>query len=330
MRDICQRELGAWCERVWVDATENLVGFVPGRTSDDRKAVHVMAHMDELSMIVKRIESDGAMHVMAMGGMWPYNFGQGAVEVLGDARTLPGVLSAGSMHTTEESPVQWRSKEKGDNKALRWMDLRVVTRLSPDDLAAAGVHAGTRVVLARHRRELWPIGDCIGGYFMDNRAAIVTALAMLARLREAGQQPAHDLYVVMSAREELGGCGAAFAARDLPGDTSIALDVGPAAAEYGLELNDQPIIVYGDAATVYHKPLSDHMFASARALKLRPQTAVFSSYRSDASIASEYGQTARAALLAIPTENTHGYEIIARRGMDNAARTLAHTLMTLP
>ena len=113
VRAIGQRELGAWCERVWVDATENLVGFVPGRSSDDRRAVHVMAHMDELSMIVKRIEPDGAMRVTPMGGMWPYNFGQGAVEVLGDARTVPGVLSAGSMHTTEESHVQSRSKGKG-------------------------------------------------------------------------------------------------------------------------------------------------------------------------------------------------------------------------
>ena len=80
-----------------------------------------MAHMDELSMLVKRLEPDGSLYLTPLGTMYPANFGLGPVAVLGDNQTLCGVLSLGSEHTTKESQ---RSGRRSPIKVTsRWTGL---------------------------------------------------------------------------------------------------------------------------------------------------------------------------------------------------------------
>lgn len=114
---------------MWTDDAGNLIGYVAANASakntgapDHRQrtqaipgtATRVMAHMDELSMIVKRVESDGTLHLTQLGTMYPGNFGLGPVAVLGDNETLTAVLALGSEHTTQESSRIWETKpDKG-------------------------------------------------------------------------------------------------------------------------------------------------------------------------------------------------------------------------
>lgn len=324
VREICIREMEPLCDNVCVDPAGNVIGLIHGASEQqDGPIVRVMAHMDELAMVVKRVNEDGTLRVNSLGGMWPANYGQGPVEILGDRGILPGVISVGPMHTTEESARSWETKVRGGNKAMDWNHLYVFTRKNPDELHEAGVHAGTRVVIAQSRRKLFDIGDCVGGYFMDNRAAISILLGSAALLRSTSTRPAHDVYLVMTTIEEIGAHGAAYAARTLPGDIALAVDSGPAAPEYGVELNTEPIVVYGDARGLYDKAVSDRLLASGRRLGMEPQCAFWASYGSDASMSKGYGQTAQAGLLCIATENTHGFEIIPREGLARCARLLA-------
>src|SRR4051812_49605412 len=104
VRDICRRELEPLTDELWVDAARNLVGVIRGGDrADAGQATKVLAHLDELSMLVKRVESDGTLHLTPLGTMYPANFGLGPVAVLGDRETLCGVLCVGSEHTTQES-----------------------------------------------------------------------------------------------------------------------------------------------------------------------------------------------------------------------------------
>jgi putative aminopeptidase FrvX len=56
---------------------------------------------------------------------------------------------------------------------------------------------------------------------------------------------------------------------------------------------------------------------------VHPQTAVWQSFDSDASQSQASGQTARAALLSLPTLSTHGYEVLHSGTVDRTARLLA-------
>ena len=157
---------------------------------------------------------------------------------------------------------------------------------------------------------------------MDNRAAIATALVCINHFKVYGEKPGCDVYLVATGSEEIGALGACYASNNLPGDITFAIDVGPVAKEYQTELSASPIVVYKDRVTVYDKEICDKLTEVAFDIGLEPQQAIFGSYGSDASIPKLYGLTPKAALLALPTENTHGYEIIHKDAIYQCAELL--------
>lgn len=327
VRDMCHAYLQSLADEIWIDAAGNLIGKFAGEEVGG--AIRVMVHMDELSLIVKRINEDGTLRVNPLGGIFPFSFGQGPVDILGDRDCFTGILSFGALHITKESPWHKLIPEefKGQGKTPLWEDVFIVTRKTVHELEKAGVHPGTRVVVSRSKRQLEVFQDCIGGYFFDNRASIAIALLALRQIKGKGQKPKRDVYFVATTTEELGGHGASYAARMLPGETTLAIDVGPVSKEYHIALNSSPIVVYQDAVGVYDKKISDHLKHLGDALKLPMQCAVWGGYGSDASLALSRGQSAKAALLCFPVENTHGYEIIHRECISHCAALLEAYLM---
>ena len=164
VRDVCRRELATWVDKTWIDPAGNLIGLLRGTASEgSAPAIKVMAHMDELSMLVKRVERDSCLHLTPLGTMYPSNFGLGPVAVLGNNRTLCGVLALGSEHTTKESKRIWETKPDEGDKALDWTHVYVFTGCSsPEELAAAGVQPGTRVCVESSKRTLVEVGDYLG------------------------------------------------------------------------------------------------------------------------------------------------------------------------
>jgi putative aminopeptidase FrvX len=322
VRDVCRRELESHVDEMWVDKAGNLIGLIRGggtTAADDVPATRVMAHMDELSMLVKRVESDGTLHLTQLGTMYPGNFGLGPVSIRGDEETLIGVLSLGSEHTTQESPTIWETKPDGGDKAMDWRHVYVFTGRSPDELAAAGVRAGTRVCVDRSKRTLVEFGDYLGCYFMDDRAPVTALLEVARTLSEGERRPANDAYLVFTTSEEVGGVGGTYASRVLPGDLTLALEVGPTEAEYGTTVSGGPIVAYSDALCVYDKEVADRLMVIAGELEMSPQAAVLGSFESDASHAKANGLSARAGMLCIPTLSTHGYEVIHREAIPSMA-----------
>lgn len=329
VRELCKKEIRPLVDELWVDSAGNLIGKVNGKNKS-YPAVRLMVHMDEIAMIVKRINDDGSLRVNALGGSYPASFGQGAVDILGDNEYFSGVLSFGSMHTTKESASTNKimPKEfKGEGRAPFWDSVHITTRKSPKELEDAGVHPGTRVVISKSRRILHHFQDCIAGYFLDNRAAINIAIETLKYAKAEKKSFEGDVYFVATTSEEIGAFGASYASRTLPGDISIAIDVGPVSSEYQTELNSSPIVVYQDAAATYDKTTSDNLIKLGKKLNLNPKCAVFETYASDASISQKNGQCAKAALICLPVENTHGYEIAHKDSIKNCANLLFSYLL---
>src|SRR4051794_16271425 len=229
VRNICARELEPSVDEMWTDAAGNLLGVIRGSGEDgaggDGPVIRVVAHLDELSMIVKRVEADGSLVVSPLGTMYPANFGLGPVAVLGDERVCNGILTLGSEHTTAESARIWQTKPDAGDRAMDWSHVYVFTGRTPDELADAGVSIGSRVCIAESKRTLVEVGDYVGCYFLDDRAALVVALSAARAL--TGSRPPADVFFVFSTSEEMGGIGAAYASRTLPGDVTLALDVAP-------------------------------------------------------------------------------------------------------
>jgi putative aminopeptidase FrvX len=325
VRAVCKQQLQSLVDEIWIDAAGNLIGKIKGSHPDPSQAVSLMVHMDELSLIVKRINEDGSLRVNPLGGIYPFNFGQGPVEIMGDKKHFSGILSFGCMHTTKETPSINKiipEDYRGLGKSPSWEDVRVITRMMVGELKEAGVHPGTRVVIGKNLRQLHYFQDCIAGCFLDNRASIAIALTALKQIKGKNKKPKKDIYFIATCSEEMGAHGASYAARTLSAAITLAIDVGPVAKEYNTMLSPAPIIVYQDTVALYDKKICDRLISLGENLGLTPQRAVFGSYGSDASLAYSRGQSAKAGLLCFPVENTHGYEITHKDSLNQCADLL--------
>jgi putative aminopeptidase FrvX len=147
-------------------------------------------------------------------------------------------------------------------------------------------------------------------------------------LKERAHELSRDVYLVCTVEEEVTCSGALFAAKELPGNEVIDLEVGPVASEYDTELNERPIVLYGDMRGFYSKSVADRLKLAVQEEGHRPQLALFENFASDASSVIASGNTSRAGALCIPTQNTHGFEIIHRSASPVAARVLTRYLIS--
>ncbi len=323
VRALCQAELERVCDEVWMDPAGNLVGALRCGRESPGPAVLVLAHLDEIAMIVKRVEDDGSLRVVALGGAHPVNFGTCPVDVLGSSGEVQGVLSFGTMHTSGSSR-QGRDVLSGN---VQWEDVHVTTRRSPDELLKLGIRPGTRVVLGRPYRTPTYLPDAVAAHFLDDRAPLLAMLIAARRVAAGREQLKHDVYFVCTTMEEESNSGALYAARNLQCVRAIALEVGPIASEYATRLSADPIVNTGDSKGYYTRQVAEELMEAAQLEGYSPQAALFVEFASDASALLSTGLTPQAGCLSIPTENTHGVEIVLLEGIGACAKTLARYLL---
>lgn len=283
------------------DDADNVIATLPG-TSGDR-AIAITGHKDEIGAVVKAIEPDGRAIVRKLGGAFPWVYGEGVMDLLGDRETISGVLSFGSRHISHESP----QKSLQGDRPLRWEDAWVETKCSPDDLQRAGVRPGTRVVVGKHRKRPFRLNDYIASYTLDNKASVAILLALAERLRDTPLPV--TVHLVASAKEEVGAIGALYFSNRHRLDALIALEICPLAAEYPVRDGDAPVLLAKDGYGIYDEGLLQQLTAAADRASVPVQIAALDGFGSDGSIAMKFGHVARAACLSFPTQNTHGYEI---------------------
>ncbi len=284
-------------------------------------ATAIAAHKDEIGAIVKRVFDDGRVRLAAVGDAFPWVWGEGAIDLLGDTSKVPAVLSFGARHVSAES----KQREAIDGGAVEWRDVWAETKRSPDDLAAAGVRPGTRAVLAANRRvpaRLGADGAFIAAPNLDDRVAC----AVLILLAESLDQPAGDVELVFTSREETGAMGARYYGRTAAVDRLVAVEVAPTAEEYGLTCVADPVLIEADTRSTLDHGLGRELAAAARVEGLEPRHVVLDRYGSDASNTYADGSIGRAACIAVATDNTHGCEIAHLDAIGNVTRTLARWL----
>jgi putative aminopeptidase FrvX len=293
------------------DASGNLIVRIPGR---GRGKIAITAHKDEIGALVTELQDGGRLKVRKLGGSFPWVYGEGVVDLLGDTRCISGILSFGSRHVSHASP-QYAQK---DNAPLRWADAWVETKLSTAELLEAGVRPGTRMVVGRHRKAPFRLKDYIASYTLDNKASLAVLLELAARIRN----PLPDVYLVASTREEIGAVGALYFTQRVELDALIALEVCPIAPEYSVRDGDAPVLLAEDSFGPYDESLNSALRCAADNRGIAIQSAVISGFGSDGSIAMKSGHVPRAACLGFPTQNTHGYEIAHLGAIRNCVEIL--------
>ncbi len=313
---VIRREFEANGVKVWQDDATNLVAHLPG----PGPKVMVCAHKDEIGLIVTKVEADGRLRVENCGGAWPWKYGEGPLDIIADGgQMVRAILSVGSVHTTA-GPVH----ELKHNRALTWEAVTLFTGLSPAQLAQAGVHVGSRVVMARERKQVQRLGDYIASFALDDRMGLVALIAGLRELSQSGGSQA-DLYFVATHGEEVGMLGAARAAQLIRPELCVALDTSPVAYGVPLVVDARPVIWYGEAA-FNTKAECDTLLRLAHQLGMGAQPCVYRAAASDAGRIRHMGLAGRTVCFGFARDNSHGFEIAHVDSLANVTRLLVEYL----
>ena len=305
------------------DARGNLLLSLPGAGEiPDRPDIIVMAHLDEIALIVQRVEADGRLAVAPLGGLFPWKWGECPVLILASGSPLTGIVSFGGIHTTDPGSVATQAKER----ALTWADARIFTGLAAEELAERGVRAGTRVVLHPSRRIVSEVGDFVSAPFLDDRADLAAMLLALESLQDAPESWHGRVLFAATAAEEVGGQGALWLLRQRPATVGIALEIGPQVAESPFPLDSRPTVWVHDSYSTMQASDCDLVARAAARIGQTPHFQALSRGGSDASCGASYGLVARPITLAFGAENSHGLEIMHKEALSNLAELLRAVL----
>ena len=288
------------------DAKGNLLVTVSGGAS--KPHVLVTAHLDEIALMITRIEDDGKVRVAASGGTYTWKWGEGPVSILARGGAVPGILSYGCIHTNHKQSMV----EQARHEPYPWEHAYIFTGLSAAELAGAGVRTGLRVVLASSRRVVTEFGPYVASYFLDDRADLAVWLMALETLRAQGLEGLGEITFAATTSEEVGAEGAQYLLRNRPADICVALEIGPKTPEADFPIDSQPTLWVRDGYAAMEAIDGDLLTDCCAELGQTPHWQYLSRGGSDASCASAKGFTARPVTLGLPVENSHGYEIMHR------------------
>ncbi len=311
------------------DARGNLLVAPPGATEVPARAdIVVMAHLDEIALLVVRVEDDGRLLVTNMGGLYPWKCGEGPVTILTPGEALTGILSFGSIHTEAPGSVAVKARKE----PLTWNEARVFTGLTPEQLTERGVRPGTRVCLHPSRRTVTAFGDFVAAPFLDDRADLVAMLLTLEAMKNSSPVPSNggaSVVFAATVAEEVGGHGALYLLRRLNADIGIALEIGPRVPENPFPLDGQPTVWVNDSYSAMQAADIELVAQAAQEIGQTPHWQAMSRGGSDASCAASHGLLARPITLAFAAENSHGCEIMHRDSVETLAALTVAVLESL-
>ena len=287
------------------DRLGNLIATMDG--AEDAPSVMLFAHMDQLGLVVRKIEADGLMRVERLGGVPEKALpSQAVLFCVGEGRDIPGVLANKSHHATTP-------EEK--YRVLPYSELYIDAGFSSAaDALAAGIDVGTPVVYRPQAMEL--AGGRIAGTAVDDRAGCAVMIEIARALKVERRRPA--VHLVFAVQEEFNLRGALTAAQALKPDIAIQLDIILAADTPDMASRGDVRLGGGPAMSLYsfhgrgtlngtipHPALVALFEETARQANLPLQRSAHIGALTDSAYVQLVGQGVAAIDLGFPTRYTH-------------------------
>ena len=194
------------------DRLGNLIASIAGEVG--RPSLMLFAHMDQLGLVVRKIEANGLVRVERLGGVPEKALpSQSVVFCVGEGRDVPGVVANKSHHATQPD-----EKYRVPPYAELYIDAGFA---SATEVLVAGIDIGTPVVYEPKAVSL--AGDRIAGTSVDDRAGCAVVVEVARSLLRSRRKP--TTHLVFSVLEEFNVRGALTAAQTLSPDIAIQLDL---------------------------------------------------------------------------------------------------------
>ena len=289
-------------------STDRLGNLIATLTGDPgAPSIMLFAHMDQLGLVVRKIESNGLIRVERLGGVPEKALpAQAVLFCIGDGRDLPGIIANKSHHATGQDEKY---------RVLPYPELYVDAGFTTaDEALAAGIDIGTPIVY--DPRVLALAGDRLAGTAVDDRAACAVIVEVARALVDAPKRPM--VHLVFSVLEEFNLRGAVTAAQMLQPDIAIQLDLILATDTPDMATRGDVRMGVGPAMSLYsfhgrgtlngtipHPALVKLFEVTARAENLTLQRSAHIGALTDSSYVQLVGQGVAAIDLGFPMRYSH-------------------------
>jgi tetrahedral aminopeptidase len=209
---VVKEEFEKYCDEVWIHPTQSVIGLKRGNIPIEGGRRHKLmyaAHLDQIGLIVSKIESGGFLRLSGIGYDFKTLPGQ-RVQVFGK-ETVSGIIG-----TLSSSTIALKEGEK----PIDMKDIYVDTGL-PEQQVDNLISVGDPVLIDAEPVELK--GNLYAGPALDDRACVMGLILGMEKLQRLTH--AWDIYFVATCGEESSGKGARTCAYEIDPDAGCAFDV---------------------------------------------------------------------------------------------------------
>lgn len=318
VRSYLIKKIKPHCKDIKVDKFGNLIVHKKGKGP----SVMLVAHMDEIGLIVKSVSKLGIMHVSMIGSIEPIAcINQKVVLVTKSGKKIKGVISTVHLSDGEEQ----KELPKAD-------DLIVDTGLSKSELQKLEAGIGTFLQFEQKTDTLGS-KDIVCGKAADDRVGCYILLELINRIKTSSS----EIYFVFTVQEEVGLYGARTSIYNLNPEWSVVVDV-TRADDIGEDwhegtrlLGHGPTLTIMDVELLSNPCLNDNIKAIAKKKKIPLQLEVTDIGTTDALEISLSKGGIPTTVLGVPVRNLHsGVSVVHRKDIENAIKIIEDLLKHPP
>jgi endoglucanase len=296
-------------------------GNVYALKKGDKRLARIMlaAHMDEIGLIIKKIDNRGFLQFTSIGGVDQRTLLSQEVIVHG-RRKISGIIGSIPPHLIQNVDA---------NKAVKMENMAIDVGLSPE-MVHKVIQVGDFVTIKRETCEL--LNNNFSGKSFDDRAGVVVMKICLEELSHLHHS--HDVIAVATTQEEVGIRGALTSAYTLNPDLAIAIDVTHACSpdtkgQVNIELGKGPAVALGPNI---HQAIYKHLSETAQLQRLPIQIDPIPGASGTDAWAIQVTQAGiPTGLISIPLRYMHtSVETLNMQDVLNSGKLLAHFIASLP
>jgi len=205
--------MSKYADSVEIDNIGNVIGILRGM-NEKAPRLMISAHMDEIGLVIRRIEDEGFLRFERLGGIEPKTLFAREVQILTRKGIVEGVVGIKAHHLAAYQ------KELEEIKDM-YIDVGASCR---EEVERLGIKVGDPVVFKPNMRIL--NGRYVTSKAMDNRASLLILLETLETLSQ--KRPEATIYFVATVLEEFNVMGSLPVAYKISPDSAICLDIAVA------------------------------------------------------------------------------------------------------
>lgn len=323
IRELFSAEIKPFVGNLKTDKMGNLIGQIKG----DGLSIMIVAHMDEIGLMVKHIDEKGFLFFSEIGGYSDQTLLSQRVLIHGKKGTIVGVIGSKPIHLMNPE-----ERKKIIEARAMFVDIGAK---SAEDAKKMGIEVGATITMDREYKRL--ANNFVTGKAFDNRLGLVIIAEVVRRIAKLKTNA--NIFVVGTVQEEVGLKGARTSAYGINPDLALATDVvipgdhpDITKRESSTEIGKGAAITIMDAngrGIIVSKKVIDWLKETAEINKIKYQMDVSEGGTTDAAAIQMTHSGILAGVINIPTRYIHSpIELLNLEDIDSGAELITKAIVS--